>query len=108
MAAASDNPCVACMKANCCTELRACANEMDCSGTSGEGQLTCVQDCVLAAVADGGVANEMTIRSCAGGCGRGGIVSEATSDALGCMQFGQDLPDGGSGTDCFVECLQGD
>lgn len=106
---AMDNNCVECMKTNCCTELLACAADDLCSGTAGEGELTCVQDCVLAQVADGGVVDNSTVTSCATGCAEmGSAVSVATSDAVGCMRFGGELSDGGNGVDCLVDCLAGD
>ena len=104
---AGDNSCITCMKTNCCAELLACAADADCSGTNGEGELTCFQDCVFAVSADGGVVSDMVIRQCAGGCANGSTLAEATNDAIACMNTGTRL-DGGEGTDCNVECITGD
>jgi hypothetical protein len=102
-----DNPCVECMKSNCCAEILACANNTACSGTNGEGELTCIQDCVFAVTEDGGVVNDMVLGACAGQCAVGSTIAEPTNDAVACMNSGERL-DGGMGDDCYVECLSGD
>jgi hypothetical protein len=105
--ASGDNACVACMKSNCCAELLACSADTDCSGMDGNGELTCIQDCALAVVADGGVVSDMVLASCAGQCATGSTVAESTNDAVACMHTGTRL-DGGEGQDCHVQCLSGD
>jgi hypothetical protein len=103
--AASDDACTACMKMNCCTELLGCAADADCQG---DGELTCIQECVFAVTMDGGVVNDMVLGTCAANCAnRGSTVAEATSDAVACMNNGTRV-DGGMGDDCFVDCLSGD
>jgi hypothetical protein len=102
-----DDPCMACAKEECCYELVCCAADTACSGSNGNGELTCIQDCVHATVFDGGVANDATVSSCAGQCARGLTISPATYDVLGCLLNGA-RADGGIGTDCFVQCFSGD
>ncbi len=102
-----DNPCVACAKRECCSELVCCAADSACSGPSGNGELTCVQDCVQGAVADGGVADNATVSSCASLCARGATIAPATNDALACLLNGV-RSDGRTGIDCFVECFSGE
>ena len=103
----ADNPCIACAKRECCYELVCCAADTACSGSNGNGELTCIQTCVLAVFADGGVANDATVSSCAGQCALGRTISPATNDVLGCLLNGA-RADGGTGTDCFVQCFSGD
>jgi hypothetical protein len=102
-----ENACVACAKANCCSELVCCAGDSACADDNGEGELTCVQDCVHAAVADGGVVSTATVSDCASQCARGATIAPATNDILGCLLNGVH-PDGRAGDDCFVECFAGD
>ena len=103
----SDNPCIVCAKVNCCSELVCCAADSACSGANGDGEITCIQDCVLSAVADGGVADNRTVSLCASRCARGGTISVPTNDLLACFLTGE-RSDGGTGADCFLECLAGD
>jgi hypothetical protein len=78
-----------------------------CSGADGNGEITCIQTCVTDIVADGGVANDATISSCAGQCASASTITPATNDLLACLNNGT-RADGGVGNDCFVECLAGD
>jgi hypothetical protein len=92
---------------NCCSELVCCAADSACAGDNGEGELTCVQNCVFDAVADGGVVNTATVSVCSSQCARGITIAPATNDALACLLNGVH-PDGRTGNDCFVECFAGD
>jgi hypothetical protein len=69
--------------------------------------MACIQNCVLNAVADGGVANDATVSRCASTCAARGLITLATNDLLACLLQGA-RADGGSGNDCFVECFSGD
>jgi hypothetical protein len=103
----ADSPCMACAKLECCYELVCCAADTACSGNNGDGELSCIQNCVHATVFDGGVANDATVSSCASQCAVGTTISLATNDVLGCLLNGA-RADGGIGMDCFVQCFSGD
>jgi hypothetical protein len=103
----ADNACLACAKQECCYELVCCAADTACSGSNGDGELTCIQNCVHATVFDGGVVHNAVVASCASQCATGATISSATNDVVGCLLSGS-RADGGIGTDCFAQCFSGD
>lgn len=94
------NVCVTCMQTNCGAEYTAC------TGTCST-ELVCIQDCVLGAVAEGGVADTTTIGTCSNQCASGGSISSETNDAISCMSVGQRADGGASSAGCLSECLSG-
>jgi hypothetical protein len=96
----NDNACIACAKRECCFELVCCAGDDACSGPTGEGELSCIQECVLAV----GVANDATVTVCADQCSRGATIAPATNDILACLLNGM-RSDGGSGDGCSIDCF---
>jgi hypothetical protein len=99
---ASDNECILCAKTNCCVELVFCAQNSVCGG---DGETTCIQDCVIAAVPDAGLTDSV-VASCAAQCAVGFTIDPTTNDFIGCLYTGA-LSDGGVGNDCAVECFGG-
>lgn len=97
-----NNPCLSCIAEKCCDEYSKCGSRLpqaSCGwgGPHGEGEIVCIQDCVLDVGADGGVADDETIATCAGGCTTPGCdtLSPHTSELLACLK-----------SLCFEECLQ--
>jgi hypothetical protein len=98
-----EDPCVECVRQNCCTEFEACGRNSDCS--SGD-EYECILSCVRSRVADGGVASDDTFGTCANACvASGGSIEDITSDLIACLRFG-DHVDAASGADCLVECTE--
>jgi hypothetical protein len=91
--------CCVCMEANCATEYNAC------TGTCAR-ELVCIQECVLGAVAEGGVADSTTFGTCANSCAEGSTITPETNDAFSCMNSGQ-RADGGTSAGCLTDCLSG-
>jgi hypothetical protein len=102
-----DNPCIACAKRECCSELICCATDNVCSDTTGAGELTCIQQCAFATMADGGVVNTTTISACASECASHGVIAPTTNDILACLLNGVHS-NGRTGNDCFIECFAGE
>lgn len=111
----SGNNCVDCVASKCKTEADACLatnpndpcwygglDIYDANGDPGtdgvlDGEAPCIQECVVKAVQNGGVADDATVAGCAGQCTTAdcGTISGATSELIGCMK-----------NSCLAECLQ--
>ena len=103
----SGDICQACVQQNCCDEWKACIATRPnnpCGfgspvqrGGSPIGEITCFQECIFAALDDGGTASQDTQRTCAGNCTSPGCGTPAgaTSDMIACLD-----------DQCFTECLQ--
>jgi hypothetical protein len=93
--------CQECIQTNCCQEWKDCLREAPdnvCAwgGPNDEGEIICFQNCVKAAVADGGVADDETQGECAGSCTTPGCstIGDRTNDMIACVA-----------TNCVSTCL---
>lgn len=100
----ANDACQVCISEKCCDEYAACAAtspDDSCAwgGPNGEGEITCIQNCLFALQADGGVADDTTIAECAGSCltpsCTQATISPQTNSLVGCLK-----------DQCFSECLQ--
>lgn len=96
--------CQVCISEKCCDEYAACAAtspDDSCAwgGPAGQGEITCIQECVFGVQNDGGVADDTTIAECAGSCTTPSCtqatVSPQTSALVACLK-----------DQCFDDCLQ--
>ncbi len=93
----SSDPCQQCVETQCCAEWGQCVGSQQdpCAfgGPSQQGEIICIQDCVLAA----GVADPTTLATCAGNCTTPGCgtISSVTNDLIACID-----------DYCFSQCLQ--
>jgi hypothetical protein len=95
------NACQECIEASCCTEWSRCIatspdNVCAWGGPNGEGEIVCFQNCVLSAVADGGVADDDTLVLCAAGCAtpQCTTIGATTNYLIGCLT-----------TNCIAACF---
>lgn len=95
----SSDRCFKCGIVACCFEWYACGATPNCAGN---GEVACVQKCVIDAV----TADDVTISRCVSTCARGATITPASNDLLGCLLTGA-RADGGTGNDCFSECFSG-
>lgn len=96
------NDCETCRDTKCCNEWLAClAIGEDCSegGMMGEGEIICIQDCILDAFAMDPGADPVTVKaSCQGTCATdGSLITSATNLLFTCLD---DPADG-----CAIECF---
>jgi hypothetical protein len=100
----TSDTCQVCISEKCCDEYAACAAtdpDDSCAwgGPAGQGEITCIQECVYGAQDDGGVADDATIAECAGSCTTPSCtqatVSPQTSTLVACLK-----------DNCFDDCLQ--
>jgi hypothetical protein len=96
------NVCTGCLTQTCCVEFAECGSrqpQASCGwgGPRGEGEIVCIQNCVLGVGADGGMADDATIATCAEGCTTPGCdaLSPYTSALLACLK-----------NFCFDACFQ--
>jgi len=106
------NSCSTCIQTSCCTELGKCyatnpGNQCGYGGPKGDGtgEFSCVQACVIAATADGGVVDADTLGTCSANCATPTDTSgahcmqqigEQTNDLIACVNM-----------NCQADCFGG-
>ncbi len=96
------NACESCRDEKCCTEWLDClADGEPCSegGLMSEGEIICIQDCVLEAFMMDPAADPVTVKaSCQGTCATDGtLITMATNQLFACL----DDPTNGCPIECF-------
>jgi hypothetical protein len=80
-----DNSCDGCIETKCCAEWLDCANDKDCGKTS-EGELYCIQRCLLGDVADASSGGPDP-GACANSCAHSNsIIADATNALIICIR----------------------
>ena len=102
--AGETDACQKCVETKCCQEYLDC-NTDECAGTStSDGELVCFQDCMGAALADAGSADDQTYQDCLGNCAEGAVITTETEDLVTCMVKGVSAGTDGGNDGCSVEC----
>ena len=105
--AGAEDECQKCIQTECCTDFLACANGDRGNCWGDDGEMFCIQDCILDYVeANDEPAPGPTKESCISDCQIGSTPRPATNNLFGCIDTG-DRGDAAPGNGCAVECFGG-